>query len=365
MEHEIQELIDDWKQRVNDHQKANYALAIKHNKYHYWIGMPAILFAAVAGATLLVEVVEPRMRIAVGIVGIIAAILAGIQTFYSHAKKAEHHRFVASQLVHVRREVEIFERFVPDNISEREQRIREIDEKIPNVEDDDLPINELAGIRKWPWILLSFSGVFMLILLLVLGYTWSEQIPGTKQSTVAGVKESVQQGTETWELDARDPLVKQRIILINTLINEITTQKVITLLAYLNEKDNVAPITIYLSSTGGNTKDGYAIVQAIQESDSLVNTVALGDCYSACLNILISGTGDRKIAPNSRVMIHTHSYPYDDDPHSSSSILYEREWEFFREYSDIPLDWINREEKLHYLSPEQAITYQLVDEILK
>ncbi|MFA9403555.1 MAG: SLATT domain-containing protein [Anaerolineales bacterium] len=162
MEHEIQELIDDWKQRVNDHQKANYALAIKHNKYHYWIGLPAIIFATVAGAALLSDAAEPGLRFSIGVVGIIAAILAGIQTFYSHAKKAEHHRFVASQLVHVRREVEIFERFVPDNISEREQRIREIDEKIPNVEDDDLPINELAGIRKWPWILLSFSGVFML-----------------------------------------------------------------------------------------------------------------------------------------------------------------------------------------------------------
>lgn len=365
MEPEIQALIDDWKQRVNDHQKSNYALAIKHNKYHYWIGLPAIILTVVVSATLLAEVAEPRLRIPIGVVGIIAAILAGIQTFYSHAKRAEYHRFVASQLVHVRREVEIFERFVPDNISEREQRIREIDEKVPDVEDDDLPINELTGIRKWPWILLSFSGALVLILLLVLGYTWSEQIPGTKQSTVAGVKESVQQGTETWEFDSKDPLVKQRIILINTMINEITTQKVTTLLAYLNEKDDEAPITIYLSSTGGNTKDGFAIVQAIQESDSLVNTVALGDCYSACLNILISGTGDRKIAPNSRVMIHTHSYPYNDDPHSSSNILYEREWEFFREYSDIPLDWINREEKLYYLSPEQAITYQLVDGILE
>jgi hypothetical protein len=365
MEQTIQELIDDWKQRVNDNQKANYALAIKNNKYHYWIGLPAIILTTIAGVTLLAEVEEPRIRIIVGIVGIIAAILSVIQTFYSHAKRAENHRFVASQLVHIRRDIEIFERFVPDRKSEREQRIREIDERISQIEEDSPAINVITGTKKWPWILQGFTGAIVLILLLALGSEWLGQIQATQQSALYGVRESVQQGIETWEFDSEDPLVKQRIILVNTLINEITTQKVITLLTYLNEKDNEAPITIYLSSTGGFTKDAYAIVQAIQESDSIVNTVALGDCFSACTKILMSGTGDRKIAQNSRVMVHTHSYPYDDDPYSNNRILYEREWEFFRKYSDIPPDWINREENFYYLTPEQAITYQIADEILR
>ena len=364
MEHKIQELIDDWKQRVNDIQKANISLSIRDNKYHYWVGIPVIIFAAAAAATLLAEAVEPRVRITVGIIAIIAAILATIQTFYSHAKRAEKHRLAASQLVHVRRDIEIFERFVPDNKSEREQRIREIEERISILETDAPVIDVNETIKNLPWILLGCTSAILLIFLLFLGSGWLGQIPATQQSVTNGARESVQQGIETWEFDSRDPLVKQRIILLNTLINEVTTQKVITLLTYLNEQDTDTPITLYLSSTGGFTKDAYAIVQAIHESDSLVNTVALGDCFSACLNILISGTGDRKIAHNSRIMIHTHSYPYDDDPHSNNLILYEREREFFREYSDIPLDWIDRKENFYYLTPEQAIKYQLADEIL-
>lgn len=148
MEQKIQELIDDWKQRVNDNQKASYALAIKHNKYHYWIGLPATILTTIAGATLIAEAEEPRIRITVGIVGIIAAILSAIQTFYSHAKRAENHRFVASQLVHVRRDIEIFERFVPDSKSEREQRIREIDERISQIENDAPAINAIAGKKN-------------------------------------------------------------------------------------------------------------------------------------------------------------------------------------------------------------------------
>ena len=301
----------------------------------------------------------------IGTAGIIAAILSAIQTFYSKAKRAENHRFVASQLVHLRRDIEIFERFVPVSKSEREQRIREINERISQIEDDSPTINSIPGIRKWPWILQGLLGAIVLIVVLALGGDWLAQIQATQQSAVYGVRESVQQGIETWEFDSKDPLVEQRIILLNTLINEITTQKAVTLLNYLNEKDNEAPITIYLSSTGGFTKDAYAIVHAIQKSDAIVNTIALGDCYSACTKILMSGTGDRKIAQNSRIMIHTHAYPYDDDPHSNNSILYEREREFFREYSDIPLDWIDREENFYYLTPEQAITYQLADEVLE
>ena len=79
----------------------------------------------------------------------------------------------------------------------------------------------------------------------------------------------------------------------------------------------------------------------------------------------MSGTGDREIAPNARIAIHTHSYPNDNNPYSYNTILYEREKEFYQEYSDIPADWVNRVERFFYLSPEQAITFNVADEIYK
>jgi len=366
MEQTIQDLIDDWKQRVNDQQKANYALAIKHNKYHYGLGLPVIIFTALAGAALLIKAEEPRLTTTVGIVGIIAAILSAVQTFYSHGKRAENHLLAVSQLVHVRRDIEIMERFIPGRKSEREQRIRAIDERISKIEEDTLAKDARAKMSNRPWIFLGLAGAVLLILLLALGRKWLMGISATQDSIASLPRESVQQGTATWEFDAKDPLVEQRIILINTWINEMSTQKVITLLMYLNEKDNEAPISIVLSSNGGYTKDAYAIVHAIRESDAIVNTVALGDCFSACTKILMSGTGERKIAQNARLAIHTRSYPDDGDPNSKNTILYEREREFFQNYSDVPLEWIsNREENFYYITPEQAMTYKIVDEILQ
>jgi ATP-dependent protease ClpP protease subunit len=359
------DLITDWKQRVDDSQKAYYALSVRHNKFHYWVGVLATILTTMASAALIVEVTNPGVRVTVGLLGVVAALLVAVQTFYSQAKRAEIYRCAVSQLSLARRDIEIFERFVPNRKSEREQRINAIDERISNIEVADITRQGTTETKTWPWILLLGASAVFVILLIALGREWINQIPATQQTEVYGIRESVQQGTASWEFDAEDPLIQQRVILINTFINELTTQKVITLLAYFNGRDNETPITIFLSSTGGYTKDAYAILQAMQESDSKVNTVAISDCFSAYIKILMGGTGERKIARNSRIMIHTHSYPYDDDPQSYSTILYERERDFFRENSEIPLDWIGREEKYYYLTPEQAITYQLADGILE
>jgi ATP-dependent protease ClpP protease subunit len=272
---------------------------------------------------------------------------------------------LTSQLTHLRRDIEIFERFAPERKAERKQRIREIEERLSQIE-EGVPALEGIEIRRiWPWILQGFVGAIILIALLTLGSGWLMRIPATEQSAAYyGVKEAIQQGTETWEFDPDDPLVQQRIIFLNTWINEMSSQKAITLLAYLNEQDSETPITIYLSSIGGYTKDAYAIMHAMQASDAEVNTIAMGDCFSACVKVLMSGTGDRLIAENARIAIHTHEYPYDAEGQSSSTILFEREREFFRNNSSIPLNWIGREEELYYLTPEQAIEYQLIDGIL-
>ena len=365
MDHITQELIDGWKQRVDDHQKISYTLAVKNNKYHFGLGLPAVVFAAIAGAALLSNAVEFRLRITFGIVGIIAAILSAVQTFYSHGKKAENQLLVVYQLVQVRRDIELYEKFFPENKPEREQRIRLIEERLSTIEEDLLTREVKYKIKNWPWIIAGSAGAVLVIILLAQGNEWLVGFPETQPSVSRSTREAIQQGMVNWEFDPEDPLLDQRIILVNTWINELTTQKVITLLTYLNEQDSQETITILLSSNGGYTKDAYAIVHAIQASDSSVDTVALGDCFSACAQILMSGTGSRKIAQNTRLVIHTHSYPYDGESNSRNTILYAREWEFFHNYSALPPAWINlRQERFYYLSPEQALRYQIVDEIL-
>lgn len=68
------------------------------------------------------------------------------------------------------------------------------------------------------------------------------------------------------------------------------------------------PITIYISSPGGECDVGFAIIDCINRLKSKhveVNTICMGACSSMASVILASGTiGNRFAFPSSRIMIH-------------------------------------------------------------
>lgn len=68
------------------------------------------------------------------------------------------------------------------------------------------------------------------------------------------------------------------------------------------------PITIYISSPGGECDAGFAIIDCINEmkrKNIEVNTICMGSCSSMASVILACGTiGKRFAFPSSRIMIH-------------------------------------------------------------
>ncbi|MEJ2757313.1 MAG: SLATT domain-containing protein [Anaerolineales bacterium] len=337
MEIKMFDQITNWKERVNTLQKLSYGQAMKYDKYHYVVGTIAIIFSAIAGATLFSSYMESWVKWTFGTGSIFAAIILASQTFFTHSRKSEKFRFKIVQLVNVRRDIELFEKFLPEKPAERDQRTQEIDERITKIEEQSSDLGEIVKSPKWPWGLLGVVSAILMVILIPLSMNWVKNLYVTEDSENNLVRDSIQQGTLTWEFDPTDPMVKQRIILINTWINEMTTQKAITLIIYLNEKDQEAP----------------------------VNTTAIGDCFSACSMILMSGTGERLTYSTSRIAIHTHEYPVNVDPYSENTVRYQREIDFFQTFSKIPADWMNREENLYYLTPEQALTFQVIDGILE
>jgi hypothetical protein len=134
-------LIEDWHTRVKVNQNAHYGTAQRFNKLHYAIGLPAIILSAIAGATLLIEVTDPRIRIMVGLIGLLAAVLSGVQTFYSHAKRAEIHRVTAIQLGQLRRDIEKLEKFPPKDRITQAKLIKQISDRIYETEKGSLIVD--------------------------------------------------------------------------------------------------------------------------------------------------------------------------------------------------------------------------------
>ena len=74
------------------------------------------------------------------------------------------------------------------------------------------------------------------------------------------------------------------------------------------EQEERIPIEFYLSTYGGSADDMFALydIMRLVREDVIIRTVGLGKVMSAGVLLLAAGTkGERRIAKNCRVMIHS------------------------------------------------------------
>lgn len=133
-------LLNDWQKRITHNQGLHHQASILFNKYHYSIGLPATILTLIAGATLLTESVNPTIKIAVGVIGLISAIFTGVQTFYSFSKRSETHKSVSAQLGQIRRTIDVLLAFPPDTDEKKAAAIKELNENIANVDNVAPPL---------------------------------------------------------------------------------------------------------------------------------------------------------------------------------------------------------------------------------
>ena len=102
--------------------------------------------------------------------------------------------------------------------------------------------------------------------------------------------------------------IKRTLWVVGPITWEIAIKVIQRLSFYRNQTEIKDPVTIYLSSPGGECDAGFAIVDCIEELKKFgveVHTVCCGSCSSMASVILASGTkGHRYAFPSSRIMIH-------------------------------------------------------------
>jgi hypothetical protein len=94
-----------WIKRARESSFAHYTAESRYSKLHYVIGVPAAVFSAIVGTTIstifasLETTVDIRVKIVLGAISIITAILTGVQTFLRYSEQAERHRKTAVDVV--------------------------------------------------------------------------------------------------------------------------------------------------------------------------------------------------------------------------------------------------------------------------
>ena len=124
-----------------------------------------------------------------------------------------------------------------------------------------------------------------------------------KSQLVPMVVETTGHGERGYDIYSR--LLKDRIILLGTPIDDDIANLVIAQLLFLQAEDPKKDIDLYINSPGGSVTAGLAIYDTIQTVSCDVKTFCLGQCASMGAVLLTSGTPGKRFAlPHSRIMIH-------------------------------------------------------------
>jgi len=120
------------------------------------------------------------------------------------------------------------------------------------------------------------------------------------------VLEKTANGERAYDIYSR--LLKDRIVMLDTDVNEHSASLVVAQMLFLESENPDADILFYINSPGGVVTAGMAIYDAMQFIRPDVSTIVMGQaCSMGSLLATAGARGKRLILPNARHMIHQPS----------------------------------------------------------
>lgn len=120
------------------------------------------------------------------------------------------------------------------------------------------------------------------------------------------VVEQTGSGERSYDIYSR--LLKERIIMLGSEVNDASAELIIAQLLYLEGEDPEKDIQFYINSPGGSVTAGLAIYDTMQFIKCDVSTICVGMAASMGSFLLAGGTrGKRFSLPHSEILIHQPS----------------------------------------------------------
>ena len=175
--------------------------------------------------------------------------------------------------------------------------------------------------------------------------------------------------------------VLSRKIVISSVIDEKVAGEIIEQIMAINDFDaqmsvvttyQPEPIEMFINSVGGNVSDGFAIIDAMEMSDTPIITYGIGIVASMALAIFVAGDV-RVSARHARFMYHSISYGMvgyiqdHEDAQKESSLLQRMYNSLMFERTGLTqekLDEIKRMKKDFFFSSKQAVKLGVADQVM-
>lgn len=175
------------------------------------------------------------------------------------------------------------------------------------------------------------------------------------------------------QVDITTRLIKDRIVLCQSEVNDELAESVTAQLLYLEAEDKDKPITMIVSGPGGSVTSGLQIIDTMNMIACPVSTIVSGEVASMDAMIALSGTkGMRKMMPHARFMLHSVSSATKANFHDMKITLEEvgrlqdMLMNMIAEASGKNVEQVKKDcERDFWMSAEQAIEYGVIDEIVK
>ncbi len=184
------------------------------------------------------------------------------------------------------------------------------------------------------------------------------------------VIESTGRGERAYDIYSR--LLKDRIILLGTPIDNHISNLICAQLLFLESENPEKEINFYINSPGGSVTAGMAIYDTMQYISSPVATLCLGQAASMGALLLAAGQkGMRYSLPHSRILIHQpmggfQGQATDIDIQAKEIIRLKATLnEILSRHTGTKLSKVEHDtDRDYYMSAQEAKKYGLIDNVL-
>ena len=184
------------------------------------------------------------------------------------------------------------------------------------------------------------------------------------------VIEQTGRGERAYDIYSR--LLKDRIIMLGTPIDDHVANLIVAQLLFLEAEDPEKDIYLYINSPGGVVTAGLAIYDTMQYIKPDVVTICMGQAASMGAVLLAAGAKGKRFAlPHSRIMIHQplggfQGQATDIEIHAKEILRLKKTLnEILSKHTGQSLRKIEKDtERDYFMSAEEAMKYGLIDKVL-
>ena len=133
---EVELLATDWFRRVRESAAGHYEAGTYFSRLNLLLGLPTIALSTVVGTAVFATLQKEssnEVRLALGLLSILAAILASLHTFLGFAQRAEKHRLTGSGYGAIRRTLELLKTMPPADEAAIKQAVESIKASMDNL----------------------------------------------------------------------------------------------------------------------------------------------------------------------------------------------------------------------------------------